>query len=276
MSRSEALDIIPFGHNLLVTRDLDPEYILLWEAKFPKELLKKWLLAYWCFSHAGTASWIASAEDDERDERYYWDRMMQAANLPKQWKRGVARRYFVGEDAAKAVNYLSSAGLKGTVNKLCNHYFWYLPDFMAEVCGWYKFGPWAAFKAADMLERLDLIGLNSNKCEDCMLEAPKKGARDLWECRGSPSLVGWSVERWAVKEILTSKLGGYKAPPRYERLINLQEAETILCKWRGHIRKERTYNVGDDIRALRKELDLVKCPITEQLINAGVDRGLWG
>ena len=255
----------------------DPEYIILWDCQFKKDFLQRWLLAYWCFSHAGIASWIAETDLDSN----YFRRMLEAAKNSKIFPRGVARRYFVGKYAVRAIEMLSDKGVKGSIGKLCNHYFWYLPDFMDEVCSWYKFGPWAAFKAADMLERLDLIGLNSDGCARYMLDAPKQGAQDLWNHKypdlsfSESQFAKKDVEGWAVDWLLVGPLGSYKAPPRYERCLNLQEAETILCKYHAHIRTKRTYNVGDDIRALRKELGWRWTETASKLVTAGKKRELW-
>jgi hypothetical protein len=50
---------------------------------------------------------------------------------------------------------------------------------------------------------------------------------------------------------LMEHLGHMKAPPRYERAINLQETETVFCKWKSHL--VGRYDVGRDTERARKQ-----------------------
>src|SRR5262245_44515214 len=100
---------------------------------------------------------------------------------------------------------------------------------------WPQFGPWIAFKVADMLDRLDIVPIQFKNSDVFLFKSPLQGAKLLWSEEGEPSLhsskdFNSAVGNWAVSRILSS-LGHHDAPPRYERKINCQEAETILCKW---------------------------------------------
>src|SRR5262252_1982150 len=104
-----ALDVLDFGTRLLAAHDLDPVYEVLWRAVcsggLPPPALHRWLLAYWCFYHAGTASWCA-----EDEEPAYWDRMTMAAASPF-YPRCRERRHFRGAAAANSVAWLEERGI---------------------------------------------------------------------------------------------------------------------------------------------------------------------
>jgi hypothetical protein len=143
---------------------------------------------------------------------------------------------------------------------------------MAVVKGWEGFGPWAAFKAADILERLGLVKIKFDLAT-AMYESPREGAMQYWRDEGEPALSGKSVGEWAVGQLL-EKLGRYMAPPRYERTIGLQEVETILCKNLSYLHGR--YKVGEDIDACQKALERFKdCALATQLMAAGVRGKLW-
>ena len=98
-------DHCDFGRRLVQTNDLDPVYVLLHNAPMSKEQLHQWLLAYWCFYHVGTASWIA------QNSGGFWNRMKTAAGS-KEYPRSSERRHFRGRNAANSVAYLEDRGIE--------------------------------------------------------------------------------------------------------------------------------------------------------------------
>lgn len=275
MNSSSKLSVYEFGRQLLETRDLDPVYVMLWEAKLDPDLLRHWLLAYWCFYHSGTASWVCSIRAD------YWTRMEIAA-ASKEYPRCPERRHFRGDNARKSVAYLASQGIERLWKpfSIWNDHCVSVPvaAVMREVQEWTGFGPWIAFKVADMLERLNLVPVQFDDSAAFLFDSPREGAKLMWETEGCPS-DGFNQEGvWAIESILgqNTNLGlrRYKAPPRYERIINSQEAETILCKWKSYMAGR--YEVGEDIEALHKSLlRFPCCAMTGVLIKAGKRGGLW-
>lgn len=258
----DKLDIYEFGRQLLETGDLDPVYILLWEAQLEPEFLQRFLIAYWAFYHVGTASWIVDQPD-------YWGAMERAAGS-KYWPRSAERRHYRGENACKSVAYLKNRGVSGLFEPL-----------LGVVCGmeyitqivqtWVGFGPWIAFKVADMLERLDLADVRFT-VDSVLYDSPLKGARDLWAAEsGTPPPE--DVGSWAVEHLMDN-LGSYKAPPRYERLCNPQEMETCLCKHHSYLGGH--YHVGEDVTACRRGLlRFARCKTAQRLLVAGKKGGIW-
>lgn len=234
-------NVFAFGQQLLDTNDLDPVYVALWEARLLQSVLRRWLLAYWCFYHAGTASWIADQESQ------FWSRMETAAGS-KDYPRSSERRHFRAANAIKSVAYLKSRGIDGLFDPLVK--FRRAADLIQHVQrNWVGFGPWIAFKMADMVERLALAPLQFDLNSIQLFDSPREGAELVSEqvdtYDGSP------VVPWAVSTLL-SHYGDYPAPPRGDRPIGLQEAETILCKWKSHCGGH--YHVGEDVSALRRGL----------------------
>lgn len=254
-------DIYQFGRRLIKTGDLDPVYILLWNSKFSKETLRRWLLAYWCFYHVGTASWIA--------EGNFWERMKIAAGS-KEYPRSSERRHYRGQQALKSVMWLKAneplfiweKGDEYTVSQI-----------MEQVQMWRGFGPWVSFKVADMLERLDICGVEFDKAAMFLFDSPREATNMLWKLeRGSEIASDQTKQNWAVNKLI-KKFSDLKAPPRFERGINAQEAETVLCKWKsacnGH------YHVGKDIKELREALGRFENSISKKLWESGNKEGWW-
>lgn len=235
-------DVFRFGERLLETNDLDPVYVMLWGAQLPDPVLKRWLLAYWCFYHVGTASWIADTPVG------YWDRFVTAAGS-KEFPRCHERRHFRGEKAVKATQWLSTQGVAELFDLILNgpHL---LQDVMEVVQKWPQFGPWISFKMADMLERLDLLPVEFDAGAMFLFDSPKDGAELMAKVEGGPET---DRQQWAV-DTLIQHFRSNKAPPRYERSINCQEAETILCKWKSY--RGGHYEIGEDVKGLRKSLSM--------------------
>ncbi len=263
---SDRLGIYDFGHQLLETRDLDPVYVVLHEAKLQSRELERWLLAYWCFYHSGTASWIADTPMG------YWSRMGEAA-ASREYPRCHERRHFRGKAAVASVAWLKDRGLDSLWDPLRVGEA-SLEEVMAYVRSWRQFGPWIAFKVADMLERLGLCRVEFSTGAMFLFDSPKEGAELLWGTE-TGDLQGFdaSAEEWAVDRIL-NELGDQLAPPRYEREINAQEAETILCKWKSHMGGH--YRIGEDVEATQKGLlRFPDCEMSHRLLEAGRDACLW-
>jgi|SRR6185369_11331034 len=297
MIEDEALlSCYDFGRQLLETLDLDPVYVVLYNAELEPELLQRWLLAYWGFYHVGTASWIAEAED-----LAYWDRMRTAAGS-KDYPRSSERRHFRGENARKSVEFLQSQGLSKLFSpfarSLAPATIMFVSDDYAKQTGakvgdtvfhdlsaeyvvehvktWVGFGPWIAFKVADMLERLGLARIHFD-VETAMYEgSPTEGAQMLWEEEGKPPLIREGQTRpatWAVARIL-SELRTLSAPPDFKRIIGPQEAETILCKWFSYTKGH--YHLGEDIKAVRSGLlRFGRTKLAQRLFRGGREGGLW-
>lgn len=266
-----------FGRELLRARDLDPVYVLVWEAKLDQELLCHWLLAYWCYYHVGTASWIADPQNSYTGkDRFsdYWPRMYAAAGS-KEYPRSAERRHYRGKQALASVEWLEQRGVPLLFRPFLTRRRWTAEDLIAEVMTWDRFGPWVAFKAADMLERLGVCEVDFSDAFAATYESPRKGAEDLWRAEGKrdEDLPPGGVVYWAVCRIL-QEVRGAMAPPREERLINFQEAETILCKWHSHVNGR--YHVGEDVTACYNGLlRFARCKLAQRLLAAGRKGGLW-
>lgn len=267
--KSKVLSTYEFGKQLLDTGDLDPVYIMLYQARLEPHRLKRWLWAYWCFYHCGTASWMA-------DQPNYWDAMAQGA-ASKDWPRASERRHFRGRAAISAVEDMRAAGKTAAelVDDLCD---WDHDPSLQEVSARAQqtkgFGEWIGFKIADMLERLGLCPVVFKPADVFdMFEAPLHGAAEMWRRHGDDSNDDEDIPVWAYRR-LTEELGHYKAPPRYERPINIQEVETILCKWKSHTNGH--YEVGKDTHEIRHGLlQFARCRTSQRLLQGGRVGKLW-
>lgn len=207
----------------------------------------------------GTASWATDSTD-------YW-RALETAAASREYPRGTERRHFRGNLATSSVEALAAS--YDSAESLVGYLRGSGSDTLEAVLGRAKslrgFGPWIAFKVADMLERLGLCSIVFDGGSLYMFDSPSKGATEAWERYGKPGkeppedICGWA------SDYLLDKLGDYLAPPSYERPINVQETETILCKWHSHLGGH--YEVGKDTHEIRESLlRFARCKTSQKLL----------
>jgi hypothetical protein len=243
------LSLEDFGRELLDKNDLDPVYNVLYGAKLERPQLRRWLLAYWCCYSAGEASWISGQLD-------FWSRMREMAfnktEAPTggRWPRGRERRHFRGDKAVEAIDWL--ARRYPNPEDVVQHLE--IPGafqvISRRVQEWPMFGPWIAFKVGDMMERVLGVNVDFSGSDVFFFKSPREAA-ELWYSIQS----GLENSKHAIPEacsFLASYFGDRLAPPSYNRRLNFQEYETILCKWGSHMTGH--YPIGIDTRELREAL----------------------
>ncbi len=246
---SQKLGYKEFGRALLVTEDLDPVYSMLVKSGLPRRVLRRWCLAYWCFYHVGVASRIAESNN-------FYAAMCKAHD--EKWPRGTERRHFRGDSSYNAISYFMDYGTpEQVVDDMLAGYNY--ETVAAHVKAFPYFGPWIAFKVADMKERV--LG------EECdfpvesldIFKDPKVGAAMVnhYHLHGTmpdPRMAPMSTEgTHQIVHRLIAEFRRYKAPPLFDRPVGAQEVETILCKWKSHVRGH--YPVGKDSREYVEALD---------------------
>jgi len=256
------LSIQEFGSSLLSSGDLDPVYIALHRQKWPLAQKQRWLIAYWCYYNCGVASWLSEREGDN-----FWTAGMMAA-VNKQpaptgdrWPRGRERRHYRGAAAVGAWAELESC-YREQPERMVELIIEQAPDFKAvtgKVMEHQLFGPWIAFKVADMLDRVLEVPVDFTEAAVFMFKDPVKAAVMYWNQKtGCPIDLDWEVgqvKRVIIPDVvaeLTTYFAHTLAPPRGERMVNIQEIETILCKWKSHMHGH--YPPGLDTREIREAL----------------------
>jgi len=241
----QKLGVLKFGRRLLETGDLDPVYIMLHDSCLHPNLMRRWLLAYWFFYHTGVASHLA----ERRGEEFYRE-AIQLAKPESKTPRGAERRHFRGKACVRSISYFQKEYPRpeDAISALCDKFRGKQVSQVVEFVKkrWPLFGPWIGFKIADMLERLELarIEFPVNALE--MYSEPTEGAKLVAEAKS------WKGGVSQVVRKLEKKFSNFAAPPRFERKINAQEVETILCKWKSHLNGH--YPVGKDTREIREAL----------------------
>lgn len=259
-----------FGEQLLSTLDLDPIYVALYHAKLNPDTLCRFLVAYWCFYHVGTASRIASAASN----KVFWGLMHYAAAAPgnNPWPRGTERRHFRGLLAQKSVGYLqrfqSATDIVGHLSEV-----WKADEVYNRALNLVGFGPWIGFKILDMIERLIVPIEETDSFYRGVFRDPAEGAQravKLWMSEEHWSRADQDAyEKLGIVPYAIKRLVGYyrhkkrMAPPGNDRPINLQEVETILCKWKSALNGH--YYVGKDTADMRATLLLETNPVSKKL-----------
>lgn len=265
----ERLAIEHFGSHLLATGDLDPIYIALPKVfdhpagSIPQ--LKRWLVAYWCFYHAGQACYISEAQGPE-----FWDRFRACAKnevlspIGERWQRGHERRHFRGEAASKATRIMAGKYLEdperlvddivGTPGLPNNIPFKTVAERAQQLP---LFGPWISFKVGDMIDRVLGVTVDFDNDAVFMFKDPTEAALRLWRLKAGlnesaqPKDKGKAIQD--VVNYLTDYFRGCAAPPRMDRPVGLQEVETILCKWKSH--QNGHYPLNNDIDEIRNGVE---------------------
>lgn len=253
----QKLEVEAFGRQLIETGDLDPVYIALNGCEWDEERRQRWLMAYWLFYHPGAASYMADAPT----EQLFWNRVVNAARnetptpLDGRWPRASERRHFRGQKAIDAVARLRQTPLPDTFAALERA----APDYKAVakvVCSLPQFGPWMAWKVADMMERCMGIEMDFNLSGMLMFEDPRKAAVMVaLRGMGLPDTAKLKDEPGTIQRVVDHLLREYvdlSAPPGNDRPINIQEVETVLCKYKSHLNGH--YPVGKDVREIREGL----------------------
>ena len=255
------LKVEDFGRALIESGDLDPVYIALRRVERPEEWHKRWLVAYWLFYHPGAACYMAEATE----ARLFWNRVGNATRnvtpspLGERWPRASERRHFRGEKAEKAVGQLMRDFPEGydLVDQLeaaaANGY----RALYNRVCALPQFGPWMAFKVADMLERCLDVSVDFDLASVTMFDDPKKAAlmvaRERLGLAPETRFKDPDATIRAVAEHLIREFKDLSAPPSHNRPIGYQEVETVLCKAKAHANGH--YPVGKDIKEIREGLE---------------------
>ncbi len=254
----DRLSIEEFGAQLLKSKDLDPIYVSLFNLRqtsvWEDDQIKRWLVAYWCYYHAGVACYLSSFNKGHE----FWRWMMQAAqntsltpaatdqdltNVASRWPRGSERRHFRGVQSMKAVAELSER--YPHPEDMVDHIILQSddPQSYVEVAKRAKshrgFGDWISFKICDMIERVLDVPINFDKAAVFMFRDPVKAAFIVWRDKlDLPKSARPKDPNKAIDEVvtyLTNYFREYSAPPGHDRLVGLQEIETVLCKYKSHL-----------------------------------------
>lgn len=239
MDTQHLASAVAFGDRLLSTGDLDPVYVAIHNASLKATIRARVLLAYTCLYHLGASAAIGSSAT-------FWDALRSAAiNSKLEWPRGSERRHWRGRNAMDTYEYLKSNykhpeqvvdyWMGGTMT------FGAVADRVREIPG---FGPWIAFKVADLLERVMECPVDFSDCALGVYSEPRRGAA-LLITGDADRTISDNDLRYAVNLLqLDPTLKRHKAPPANDRRINVQEVETILCKYKAHVNGH--YTPGKD------------------------------
>lgn len=246
----EKFSLNEFGEELLKLEDLDPVYpVLRPYAIADRERARRAILAYALFYDIGAALYLASQPD-------FWDGIrIAAANEPSaptphgtRWPRAAERRHFRGKKCIEAVEELAlrypvperliaelvepGGSLREVIERLDA-----LPQF----------GPWIAFKLADIGERVLEAPIRFPSLLDGSLySSPLFTVRALAEKEGVSPEETWNRT--------LRHFEGFSAPPRHERGIGAQEIETIFCKYGSYLKGK--YYPGKDLKEVGHSLKL--------------------
>lgn len=256
------MSIIEFGKALLKSEDLDPMYCAVTRAGIDSETLHRLMLAYCCLYHLGAAAKIA-----EKKGNAFWKLLHEAAvNEGLKWPRGAERRHWRGANSVRSAEYLNRSfkNPEDTFAYWCRALGRDLTTYKAvsgRVQEAVAFGPWIAFKVADIGERVLGYDIDFSDCELGIYKDPRQGAAVAYQELASFGQITqklWDYpitddELRGIVKTCVKAFSRLKAPPKLDRPINVQEVETIFCKYKSHLKGH--YPLGKDSHELRSALE---------------------
>lgn len=240
---------IEWGRQLILTNDHDPLYVGLTQWGVRGSRLRRFMVAYWCCYSVG-ASWHISQSTGSR----FWETLRRAAvntepsPLGGRWPRAHERRHWRGDKCVNSVDWLAAKFRHPEEAVISLEAARSLGEVI-RLMDWPQFGPWIAFKAADMLERVLGAGVSFPEDVVTLYKDPKEGAEMARE------VLGLATTQDVVTDMLDA-YAGMVAPGFSQdsaRLCNIQEVETVLCKWKSA--RKGNYWIGLDTRDHRAELE---------------------
>jgi len=264
-------DIFQFGEELVTTGDLDPIYMLLQGSGWDRPRRAQWSVAYWLFYHAGVACQLA-----EVDPKDFW---LIARGICPTAPRGTERRHFRGQFALDVIDRLWSqydtpqlavdhlmlgalnrvGGPKGTV---------YAHHVRAEVEAWHGFGKWISFKVADMMDAVLDFPVSFHGHEEQLFDSPRDQAKLLYQEWFPDEPLHPRATEMVIKRMRVNGLGRLSPGHAPHRKLDVQEYETILCKWKSHL--SGSYPSGFDTREIMHRLANPEWgPLAQELLCVG-------
>lgn len=269
------MTIEDFGANLLKTGDLDPVYNALFNAQLPAPTLDRVCVAYWCFYHLGAAAYIAEKGKTPGDFKLLMTQAAANVERPKirpegeRWPRAAERRHFRGEQAVRAVGELvykyktATHMMNGLVNAGPNMTYASVTRAAESHRG---FGQWIGWKIADMAERVLGFPVDFSDASLGIYKDPRQGAALAYYLREDTAghmVDNYRGEPWkypigdadmkTTVDYYVKHFRRFKAPPHGDRPVNVQEVETIFCKYKSHYKGH--YPLGKDIREVGHGLE---------------------
>jgi hypothetical protein len=138
---------------------------------------------------------------------------------------------------------------------------------MARVKNLYGFGEWVKWKVPDMIDRLGIASVEFTEADLVhMFDSSKKGAMATCEQYRLIPFIESPLNRMTLAHrFVLRAMGKRRAPPLYDRPLNVQETETIFCKWKSHLGGH--YPVGKDTHEIGLGLRRYgECPTTKALL----------
>jgi hypothetical protein len=263
------LSVHDFGRQLIATKDLDPIYVMLNAAELDWDTRARFCLAYWMFYHAGVAAACAEKDKD------FWGQVWTAQDL--KWPRGTERRHFKGNASMNAI-----ADLQACFPEPEKAVAWIAGQDQPEgpepqpipflhvrelVLQWHGFGPWIAFKVADMVDAVLDVEVDFKGAESYFFDDPMKGGAwvtmlgmgmhfDPFTFNARYDQASPAVKLAHLKlalNYLAEDLGTLPCPHNPTRTLRLQEYETILCKYKSHLNGR--YEPGKDTKEIIHALE---------------------
>lgn len=268
--------VTEFGKELLRTGDLDPVYVTLHKAGLDQGTLHRLCLAYWCFYHLGLAAKLAEIKQPKK----YWEAMLTAAvnqsnpDGSKPFPRGGERRHYRGAQAVSSMASLISLYPKGATQAVEGFMgvgpLYTYSNVSRHVMKHRGFGEWIAFKIADMSERALGYDTDFSDCHLGIYKDPRQGAAVAWfewahpvECGmvhpgeiPNGNIWDYSISDKQLQDTVNHYVKVFKkfnAPGGKPRPVNVQEVETIFCKYKSHLKGH--YPMGKDTREIGHGLD---------------------
>lgn len=238
---SMAGEFIGFSEDLVATEELDPVYCMLYKAKssLGDDTVKRFMTAFYMFYHVGVASQLAETPSNK-----FWAKV---GDIYSTAPRGKERRHYRGMVGTNSITSIFKFGsAEAFIDSMIKPTYLQIREHVKNNLN--GFGDYMTWKIADMQDRVLGQHVDWDGADKYLHKVPIKGAALI---AVDESMIGESL--LSVIEYMERKLAHLKAPPTYDRALNIAEIETILCAYKGL--KSGSYYLGKDIASKRKDLE---------------------
>jgi hypothetical protein len=246
-----------FAHKLFDNEEADPMYYALERADIDVHTRLRFTAAWCTYYHPGVAAVIAEHHDKE-----FWD--VLSGYYPHS-PRASERRHFRGNSGLKAIAQWREKFPHPEDMILAT---WGDTFFkVRERCkGIAQIGQYFVWKLADVQDRVFKYPCDFTGAENYSPKVPQDAAHMIFKEMHPEMVINAKELVPYVYNKIIAELQPRNSPPRYDRRINMQEAETVCCVYHQYL--GGGYFYGSRTGKAFRRLSEYPCALSSKLLDA--------
>jgi hypothetical protein len=244
-----------FSEDAVRTEDLDPSYCMVARAKIDEASKKRFCVGLYMYYDNGLACKMAEYQGED-----FWD---YAEKIFPTAHRATERRHWRGERGWKSLQAMKKFAGKHPetfMDKLFSPTYMEMRQKIKE--NLYGFGDYFTWKIADMQDRCFNEKCDFSGAEKHLVKLPIEGFEYMAAQDKRTTEPLFQYIESTIKD-----LQHLKAPPYYDRPLNIQELETVACMF--HTVVVNNYKVGGDLIVKAEQFSRIpRSPLVDAFVEA--------